>query len=413
MQKYTPPQAYILGRKWQYRKNSKKISGNGWFDRPGIIDYENIDNYYEHLSIEAINWIRDVRSDGHTWSVDPPSRLELYPNMKNTIDSPWKSVKKEIADDIGEITQVWMCGTKQRNIAISKGVTSWRDPRLSAELMDITGAKTSSIVNAILNTNRGTDDYNPKYLDEPLPRHDIEFFVDFETINEIVDPIDDKFPQTINETYLFMIGIGWRTSGKSQWIYKHFTTKYIDFAGNFERDNLIAFHKYIIEILDKHNTRDYIIYHWSQAEPRIYKDMVHKYDLEYSDMLNNRWFDLLAVFKNNIITIRGAFNYGLKSIAKALYDLDYINTYWEDNGIVDGLNAMVKALECSDDAKKRNIHMEKTPIMKHIIKYNETDCRMLLEILDFIRFHMVKPEPRCSQRIKKRKRSISAATDSS
>jgi hypothetical protein len=65
--------------------------------------------------------VRDVKNVGHTWSINPPSRIELYPNM--CVDSgKWNYEKEKISNDIGEITNVWYVGVKQRNIAIKKGI---------------------------------------------------------------------------------------------------------------------------------------------------------------------------------------------------------------------------------------------------------------------------------------------------
>ena len=37
--------------------------------------------------------------------------------------------KKEIADQYGEITNLWRCSTMNRKNALTQGIYSWRDPR--------------------------------------------------------------------------------------------------------------------------------------------------------------------------------------------------------------------------------------------------------------------------------------------
>ena len=418
-QGFTPEEAYILGRKWNYTKRGIKESGDGWFDRPGVVNYNTVDHMYKNITISAVNWIREVREKGNEWSINPPSKPELYPNMKNSHDDPWHNTKSKIASDIGEITTIWMCGIENRNNALKKNITSWRDERLTAAAMGINGKTVGPIVDAILDINRGTTLYKPKYLNEQtrLPRYKVEFFIDFETINEAIEPINSSVPNTVTDTYLFMIGIGWRVNDgkKAHWNYECFTTTHIDFMGKEEYYNFLEFHNYLLEIVDKYDAReDFIIYHWSNAEPNIYDKLYERYYEQlhrFHDIMTWNWFDLFKVFKQTPVVVKGAFNFSLKSIAGALHELGYINTKWESDGIADGLNAMVKALECSEEAKLRDIDMDEMPIMKQIIKYNEIDCKVLLEILSFLRHNMIKRTKPKNKLIKKKSNSKREAKD--
>ena len=64
-------------------------------NRLGKISYNSVDLDYKRRTREAIKWIRDVRTKGHNWSVYPPTRIELYPNM--CVDSgEWNSEKEKI-----------------------------------------------------------------------------------------------------------------------------------------------------------------------------------------------------------------------------------------------------------------------------------------------------------------------------
>ena len=89
----------------------------------GKISYESVDIEYKQKTKEAIEWIKDLKKYGNTWTANPPSRIELYPNM--CVDSRhWNTEKEKIADDIGEMTNIWYIGVKNRNSAIQKGITS-------------------------------------------------------------------------------------------------------------------------------------------------------------------------------------------------------------------------------------------------------------------------------------------------
>lgn len=397
VQNYTSSEVYVLGRKWGYTKCGERFTGNGWFDTVGVINYNDIDAEYAVKAEEAVKWIRLVRNEGHKWSINPPSRKELYPNMKNQNDNPWHSTKEVIATNIGEITSVWMCGIKNRDIALNKGITTWKDSRCTAKALGINGLKVGPTLDAILNINRGNKKYAPSKIKNKLHRYKVEFFVDFETINDIIEPIDDESVNTRSGLFLFMIGVGWRLNdGKqSHWKYKNFTTEIIDFVGNEEKNNFIAFHEYISDIVKLNSAENnYIIYHWSHAEKTIYEKTMLKYEELWDDydIFYNDWYDLLDVFKDETVVIKGAFNFSLKSISRALFNQGYIKTVWEEDGITDGLNAMVKAVECSNDAQNRGIPMTELPIMKKITQYNEVDCKVLLEILSFLRHNLVEKD---------------------
>merc|ERR1711991_543845 len=76
----------------------------------------------------SIKWLKELYLYGKDWSIFPPSRNELYPNMCNIEnDFPWHSVKKEIALKLNEITLLWNCGVKQRDYFHKKGIYEWKD----------------------------------------------------------------------------------------------------------------------------------------------------------------------------------------------------------------------------------------------------------------------------------------------
>ena len=60
------------------------------------------------------------------------------------------------------------------------------------------------------------------------------------------------------------------------------------------------------------NYSNNIIYHWSNAEPILMKKSLKRYN--YDNKVN--WCDLLKIFKEIPIVVKGSFSYGLKSIAK-------------------------------------------------------------------------------------------------
>ncbi|MBI2755371.1 MAG: hypothetical protein HYX52_01550 [Chloroflexi bacterium] len=58
------------------------------------------------------------------------------------------------------------------------------------------------------------------------------------------------------------------------------------------------------------------------------------------------WFDLLTqMVRAEPVAVRGAFNFGLKSIVKGMHAAGLIETTWTD-GPTDGLGAMIGAWWC-------------------------------------------------------------------
>ena len=99
--------------------------------------------------------------------------------------------------------------------------------------------------------------------------------------------------------------------------------------------------------------------------------------------------DLLNVFKQSPITFKNVYNYGLKNIAKKMAENKMISTKWEDNNL-DGLGAMVATWNCDDkiyEGDKRKL--KDFDEMKQIIKYNEIDCKVMWDILNYIKVQYI------------------------
>ncbi len=90
--------------------------------------------------------------------------------------------------------------------------------------------------------------------------------------------------------------------------------------------------------------------------------------------------------KNEPLVVRGALDFGLKAVAKALYRHGLIETNWEA-GPADGLGAMVGAWSCAKEAATLGRTMGETDLMQEIARYNHVDCRVMMEILRHLRKH--------------------------
>jgi hypothetical protein len=99
--------------------------------------------------------------------------------------------------------------------------------------------------------------------------------------------------------------------------------------------------------------------------------------------MNNEWFDLWSkVARAEPVVIRGCQNFSLKSMAKALHAHGLIRTTWTD-GPTDGLGTMVGAWWCAKNAGTNS--MARMPLMRDIKKYNEVDCKVMMEFVRLLR----------------------------
>ena len=115
------------------------------------------------------------------------------------------------------------------------------------------------------------------------------------------------------------------------------------------------------------------IFHWGKAEQSVYNQVKNKFE---SKTLN--FIDLLDVFKTEPIIVKDSFSYGLKDIVKALHKHGLIKEIWEEE--MNGKEAMIQAWN-----QYNNKSQKKNNVMGTIGKYNYYDCKVIDEILVFIR----------------------------
>jgi uncharacterized protein len=384
IQGYTPPYAFILGRRVKFTEKSIIYTEYDCLNRLGKIDYSSLDKKYIKTTKEAINWVRNVNKNAKTWSVNPPSNFNLYPNMCKD-SGKWNKDKQKIANDIGEITSIWNIGKKHRDIALKKGINSWKNKNCTTKNIGING-KRASTIDKILIVNRENkckmspkviknNQYNWKYNKN-------EIYVDFETISDIFTDFTE-LPKQYPSDMIFMIGLGYVNNNK--WTYKNFICKEATYEEEYRIMN--EFITFIKEEKDEPVLNFWCAEEkfWNKAESRQF-DLAHKNnDNERKDNISdnwkiNSWCNLYDIFIQEPIIIKNSFNFGLKSIAKAMYGHNMIKTHIESS-CNSGMTAMINANNCYKN--------EKTPdecnIMQDISKYNEFDCKVLWEIIQYLR----------------------------
>lgn len=396
IQGFEPPASYLLGRGWEQGKErgGDPRRGDTPFERLGRIEvhHEWGARRLGRAADEAVEWVRRARLEGASWSLLPaPTVPELYPNM-GVDPQLWSTAVKQVAAELGEITLGWQAGIEARRAAHRAGVFRWDDPRCTADVMGITGATRSPVVDAILEANRTAgpaiaSDLRLRRHEEWVVERPLEFFVDFETTSNL----DDGFTALghhQSDPRIFMVGCGHIENG--QWRFAQFTADGLD--GESERAMLDAWfeHMRAVTLRLAPGTKP-TVFHWSPAEQsqlttmyRAARERHRPHSLRWQEPA---WFDLLReVVKKpgEPVIIRGAMAFGLKAIARALHGHGLIETSWGDSKI-DGLGAMVGAWNAQQEATARGCRLIDIELVQEIGAYNEVDCRVMWETLGVLR----------------------------
>jgi hypothetical protein len=407
IQGYEPSEAFIMGRKIKYDIKNTHYSCDNCFSQLGHIQYSDWDKKYIQETIDAIQWIKRVRNEGNEWSLYPlPSVPELYPNMTCHNESQWDSFKNKYANEINEITLLWNCGIKNRILAHNNNIYSYNDSNCNSENLGINGDIQSPILNAIIGINQKVKfknqyDYINLNLNDEVDNFWAEpqkllISVDFEYINNIFDNFE-TLPVSNTASYLFMIGVAFKIKNKPK-EYKLFLLS--ELSNDAECQLIEQFYLFLRKLTDDNYGKSHDIpplYHWGSFEKyqftkvctnlsELYGETVKEQMTEYCNKL--AWYDLNRCFIENPITINGCFKFGLKEIATRLYELKLINTKWEECKNINENTAMILAFNAYSEKTKKNVSIDKIPIMKDIIKYNMVDCFIIHDIVECLRIKL-------------------------
>ena len=162
-------------------------------ERLGTVDFENYDQHIPDSCNKAVKWYRNVMKHGRRWTITPPSRPELYPNM--CVDShEWNHYKQKLAEELGEISMIWNCGVKQRRNAFQHNIKSWRNKNCNSKTLGIKqGTHRANVIDQIIsiNRNRNSPDILPEKITSNFQNwkqeNNRELYVDFETFSDICD----------------------------------------------------------------------------------------------------------------------------------------------------------------------------------------------------------------------------------
>lgn len=394
LQGMTPGQSYLLGRGWKQTVKGETLRSESCMDRLGPVPQDYASKSKGSLAAavdEATGWIRKVRKKGAAWDVVPePSVPELRPNMGNTSDQPWHAAKQRIGRELEDLTMLWQVGVGKRRDANRRGIYRWTDPACTAQSVGVNGNATAPILDALLDTNRSTEGplVRPARVAaaEPVWREvpPLEFYVDFETVTDLGDDFS-RIPIRGGQPMIFMIGCGHVEQG--QWKFSCFTADSL--TSDAEARIIEDWLSHMAEV--RRRTGAFMeeprCFHWSHAETSSLETAYNSAVARHPDRswLRPNWFDLLKhVIKAEPVVVKGAFGFGLKSIANAMNSHGLISTRWEA-GVADGLGAMVGAWWCAREAGNLGVSLAEIPLMKEIANYNEIDCKVMMEIVEYLR----------------------------
>jgi hypothetical protein len=392
LQGWTPPAGYLIGRTWE----DGDLRGEGCLERLARVD---LDRWLPHREValerivaDSVEWGRRLAIEGGNWQVLPePSVPELYPHARNLDDAPWHLAKREIAATLGELTLLPGVNPTKRATALAAGIRSWRDETLSAARLGITAPALAARTDAVLAANRAPEPtlLPERILADPLWRSPgpVELYVDFETVSNL----DDDFaalPRLGGHALIVLIGCG-HVAADGVWRFDQWV---VDTLSAAEEERIVGqWINHMLGICAAAGTpfEEARLFHWSAAEPAdlaaAYRSAQRRH--QKPDWPNLPWFDLLdRIVRAEPVAVTGAFSFGLKAMAKAMHAAGYISTIWSD-GPTDGLGAMVGTWSAEREAAEAGTPLSAHPLMVEIARYNEIDCRVMCEILIWLRKH--------------------------
>ncbi|MBS1717344.1 MAG: hypothetical protein JSS72_06405 [Armatimonadetes bacterium] len=382
MQGYMPPKAFLLGR--CVDEHNGKGENRSCFGRLAPVDVAAV----LPKVLEAAEWARRVRREGHAWDIANTTIPEMQLNLSNAQDSPWHLAKKELAAKLKPLTALWQVSPTKAAPLFEAGVYRWDHPSLSADRFTALAEGYREKLGHILAAQRpGFTTTPPHQVDADVevwgqPKG-VEFYVDFETVSDLDDPFD-SLPEKGGSPRIFMVGCGHIEDG--EWRFSIFTADAM--TDDEERRVLCEWLEHMEAVRRRlaPEVERPLVFHWSHAENSFlttaYNSAVNRLSGDWPEV---HWYDLLTkVVKAQPFVANGAMAFGLKAVAKAMYALGLISTKWED-GPLDGLAAMVGAWSCAAEALRRGVGMTKVPLMREIAAYNEVDCKVMWEILSYLR----------------------------
>jgi putative phage-type endonuclease len=376
----------IMGRKSTSTSKGKTYENYNAVTSFGVIDFVDRDKEALEDFYAAREWLHDLISEGRSWSIDPPSHDFLYPNCKNTENGSWGHYKMALAKKNKDLTLLWYVGQAERQRLWDSEylVRQWPD-------LDITKLKFNDHIKSIIGNMIESQQTNQiinmsalkaKLLELKTP---IEFYLDFEFVPDLVDDFKG-FPMSSVDKYIYMIGNVSVDHSKNRKQYYNYLVNRLE-----KKQEQVMLKTFLSELKDlNENLPQITIYHWGTAEKSQLTNYLESQNLMGDDFETGqmaqklKMVDLCELFKNYEVTLPNCFEYGLKQIARVFYENRWIQTYWSEG--LNGEDAMVAAIDAEVDCQKGLYdNLTQNPTMQRYIRYNYADCKIMEEIVTYVR----------------------------
>ena len=174
--------------------------------------------------------------------------------------------------------------------------------------------------------------------------------------------------------------------------------------------------KDIYDIPDDSGEADARVFHWTGAELTFMKNAVRRMKSDQYDRVlaqifrlqSNEeikdvkkdvknlircfedtviWVDLFEEMVREPVVVRGCYRFKLKHFANAMQKHGLIQTNWGSTKMSDGLRAMFEAIKIYREHQDNNeiVTHRNNADFKEIVDYNEVDCRVMWEIIEYLR----------------------------
>ncbi len=300
--------------------------------------------------------------------------VSMNPNVS---DERWAKARANIRQRQpgGEMLRLWNIGPTAQQKLVKAGITSLTSLMSAASHSIPKGImKYPGPMQAIMQANHTGVAQRSQGIAPAAKQW--EFFVDFEFFSNLNVDFDQQWPQLKGTPMIFMIGIGWLDNG--QWQYRECIAERED---HLAEQALLAEFIAILQAQTNNRLDQAVLYHWHNAEPVECKHAAERHQLPSDHvLLNLPWFDLKNVLIDNACAVPGAWDYSLKSIAKALAALDiYYDPAWP-NDLADGAQAQLVGWYAYRKPEARA-----STEMQLLSRYLEADCRATWKILAWLR----------------------------
>jgi hypothetical protein len=345
--------AFLLPNK--FTKNGEIILNNDFKKLARVFTFnpDIISNFHE-----AIKWNNYLVKNNDEITLIPASKY-TYPNMKNEYDYDGKEIKQYLSEKNGEITLLYRCNVEHRENAIKNNIFSIFDKRLTPEILGFSNQSSYyNIIKGMIECNNSDKKYIIPKENNVMEwrKNKKDVYIDFETFFD-----EDGY------NWLYLVGV-------------YYDKKYRPFIiekkeQECERQNIIEFLQYLQEIKGENEIN---IWHWGNFEFSIICSKIGNYFIPIQIPLLS---DMLEIFRNKDypILFKGVFNFSIKSMYKYLKQEMYID--YDYQNVKNGYESMdiARNYYTVDNEKDRQ------DMKENILYYNKIDCKLMYDILRYIR----------------------------